>query len=271
MKLALIQKTLRDYWLLILVAMVALFGFGEFFVLAVKTIAPELLGFVRRFIFLRQIFQAMIGLDLSEGVNPTLLVIMGLLHPFVSVVTWSTLVTIGTRCPAGEIDRGTADLLLTLPVTRAGVYFSTGVVLILTALLLAAAVWTGLALGARNVNFAIPVDLSRIAMGSGNQIALLIAISGTTSLVSTMVDRRGAAIGIVAGLLLASFLINFLAVFLKFFQTIEFLGFLHYYRPVDIARKGEWPVSDLVVLTSVGVVTWTLGLLNFRRKDIPVA
>ena len=48
-------------------------------------------------------------------------------------------------------------------------------------------------------------------------------------------------------------------------------GYLHYYRPVDVVRDGRWPVRDLCLLGTVAVVFWTIGLLIFRRKDIPVA
>jgi beta-exotoxin I transport system permease protein len=52
---------------------------------------------------------------------------------------------------------------------------------------------------------------------------------------------------------------------------MEFLGFLHYYRPVEVVREGRWPVRDLCLLGTVAAVTWIAGLVIFRRKDIPVA
>jgi ABC-type transport system involved in multi-copper enzyme maturation permease subunit len=268
---ALVLKSFRDYRMLIAAACIVVALFEILFVLAMKNVAPEMFALLRRFGFLQRLFRALIGFDLSAGASPTTLVVLSLLHPFLSTVTWAALVTIGTRLPAGEIERGTADLLLSLPVTRASVYVSASAVWFLTGLLLAAATWTGVALGAVLVPFAEPVELTRIGMANTNQTALLLAIGGTTALVSCLVNRRGSAIAIVVALLLASFLINFLAAFLPIVETIEFLGFLHYYRPVDIVREGRWPVRDLCVLGGVAVVTWTAGLFIFRRKDIPVA
>jgi ABC-2 type transport system permease protein len=271
MNRALVLKSFRDSRALIAAALIVAAVFEILFVLAMKDVAPEVIVFLRRFGFLQRLFQALISFDLSAGASPTMLVVLGLLHPFLSAVSWATLVAIGTRLPAGEIDRGTADLLLSLPITRASVYASTSLVWLLTGLALAAATWTGVALGTVLVRFPEPVDLTRIGMAGANQAALLLAIGGTTALVSCLVNRRGIAVAIVVALLLASFLVNFLAAFLTLAETIEFLGFLHYYRPVDIVRAGRWPVRDLCVLGAVAIVTWTAGLFVFRRKDIPVA
>ena len=271
MNRALVVKSFRDARGLIAAALVAVVLFEILFVLAMQKIAPELVGFMNRFEFLRRIFQVLVSLDLSAAASPTSLVSLGLLHPFLSAVTWGTLVTLGTRLPAGEIDRGTADLLLSLPVTRRTIYLSHTGFCGLTALVLALATWSGIALGTRLAAFPEPVDLARIAMASANQAALLLAIGGTTALVSCLVNRRGVAVAIVVTLLLASFLINFLAVFLPFFESIQFLGFLHYYRPVDIVRDGRWPFRNLALLAAVAVAAWTIGLVAFHRKDIPVA
>jgi ABC-type transport system involved in multi-copper enzyme maturation permease subunit len=271
MNRALVLKSFRDYRVLIAAALIVVALFEVLFVLAMKNVAPEMIVFLRRFRFLQRLFQVLISFDLSAGASPTTLVVLGLLHPFLSAVSWATLVTIGTRLPVGEIDRGTADLLLSLPITRASVYVSTSVVWLLTGLSLAVATWTGVALGTLLVPFPEPIDLTRIGIANANQAALLLAIGGTTALVSCLVNRRGVAVAIVVALLLASFLANFLAVFLPFVETIEFLGFLHYYRPVDIVREGRWPVRDLCLLGSVAVVTWTAGLFIFRRNEIPVA
>jgi ABC-type transport system involved in multi-copper enzyme maturation permease subunit len=271
MNRALILKSFRDSRWLIVSALAAVLLFEVLYAVAMKNIAPEILGFMRRFEILRRLFRALISLDLTAAASPTSLVVMGLLHPFLSAVSWGTLVTVGTRLPAGEVDRGTADLLLSLPVTRGSIYLGHSLVWGLTALALAVATWCGIALGSRLVEFPEPVDLGRIALACTNQVALLLAIGGTTALVSSFVNRRGVAVAIVVGLLLASFLINFLAVFIPFFERIEFLGVLHYYRPVDVVRDGRLPVRDLGFLLGLAAVAWTAGLVLFRRKDIPVA
>src|SRR3954451_12105370 len=99
MNRALVLKMLRDGVWLIVAALVAVVVFEVLFVGAMKSIAPEILNFMRRFELLRRLFQALIGLDLSAGTSPTSLVALGLLHPFLSAVTWGTLVTLGTRVP----------------------------------------------------------------------------------------------------------------------------------------------------------------------------
>lgn len=271
MNRALVLKSCRESAWLVVAALVTVVLFEVFFVTAMKNVAPEMIGFMRRFAFLRMIFQALVSIDLSAASSPTALVTLGLLHPFLSTVTWGTLVTAGTRLPCGEVDRGTADLLLSLPVSRGSVYTAHNLVCGAIALALAVASWSGIALGTRLIEFPQPIDLGRVAQAGLNQAALLLAIGGTTALASTVFNRRGAAVAVVVGLLLASFLVNFLAVFIDFFKQVEFLGFLHYYRPVDVVRDGRPPWRNLAVLAGLAALTWTAGLLWFGRKDVPVS
>jgi multisubunit Na+/H+ antiporter MnhB subunit len=88
-------------------------------------------------------------------------------------------------------------------------------------------------------------------------------------LISTGLRRRGVAVGIVVGLLLFSFLINFLEPLFPPVRSIAFLGFLHYYRPVEAVRDGVWPVLNLTVLGVSAAGAWALAFEFFARRDIP--
>jgi ABC-type transport system involved in multi-copper enzyme maturation permease subunit len=185
--------------------------------------------------------------------------------------TWGFMIAIGTGITVGEIERGTADLLLTLPLSRGAIYASTTTVWILAAILLSAAAWLGIWLGCLAFPPREPVDLGRLAAAVVNLLVLCLAIGGATSLVSCLVNRRGVAVAIMVAVLLFSFLINFLAVFIEFFRTISFLGLLDYYRPVESIRDGTWPVRNLAILGAVALTGWIGGLIVFHRKDVPVA
>ena len=271
MNAPLVQKTVRDNALLFGLTVAAVVLFEMFFVLAMRSLAPELRSFVARRAFLQNIFRMLLSLDLRMGTSINILLVLGFVHPFLFATTWGFMIAIGTRITVGEIDRGTADLLLTLPLSRGTIYASTTAVWIVAAAILSASTWLGLWLGSLAFPLREPVSLGKMGIATVNLLALCLAIGGMTSLVSCLVNRRGVAVAILVAVLLFSFLVNFLAVFIEFFRAISFLGLLDYYRPVESARDGTWPVRNLVILSIVALAGWTGGLIIFRRKDVPVA
>jgi ABC-2 type transport system permease protein len=249
----------------------AVLVFEVLFVLAMRSLAPELISFISRRLLLQNIFRAILSLDMQSGISVNTLLVLGLVHPFLFAVTWGFLIAICTRVTVGEIDQGTADLLLSLPLSRNTIYVSASLAWMVAAALLSATAWLGLWLG--NAAFALrtTINFPRMAIGAVNLFALYLAIGGIASLVSAASNRRGIAVGILLALLLFSYLTNFLASFIEFFRTIGFLGLLDYYHPVEAVRDGTWPVRNLLILLATGLAGWTAGLLIFRRRDVPVA
>ena len=233
----LVLKTVRDNALLFAITAIAVVLFEILLVLAMRSLGPELLAFVARRAFLQNIFRMLLSLDLRGGTSVSMLVVLGFVHPFLFATTWGFMIAIGTRVTVGEIDDGTADLLLSLPISRASVYVSTSVVWIAAAALLSLLAWLGLWLGTLIFPMRGSVEMGRMGIAAVNLFALYMAIGGTTSLVSCLLNRRGVAVAILIAILLFSFLINFLAVFVAFFQTISFLGLLDYYRPAGIRSR----------------------------------
>lgn len=269
MNIALLRKTFRDSrWLLLACALGAL-GFEILWVLVISEFADDLLQLWRRLEFLRHLLRALLSVDIAEDVSVTSLLAMGLVHPMLLVLNWAFAITTCTRVSVGEIDRGTADLLLSLPITRTGIYVTTSLVWIGGGLLIAAGAWLGLAIGQSFLNLPEPVNLWRILIAVVNLYALYLASAAMALLTATFVDRRGVAVAIALTVLLVSFLVNFLEVFLPFVRGISFLGFLYYYRPVEVVRDAHWPIVPLVVLTSAAAVCWLIGWRRFARRDIP--
>ena len=79
----------------------------------------------------------LLSLDMQTGISVNTLLVLGLVHPFLFAVTWGFMTAICTRITVGEIDQGTADLLLTLPLSRSTIYVSTSLVWIVAAVFLA--------------------------------------------------------------------------------------------------------------------------------------
>ncbi len=268
---ALVRQALRDNALLIAIALAALLGFELLYTQAMRELSETLFKFWREIPLVRNLLLTLTGLDVAGEVSITTLMSLGLVAPFLIIVTWGVIVTVCTSVPVGEIDRGTADLLLALPVSRAAIYCSLSVTWLLVCAAMALTAWGGLALAERLIGTAEPLDHARLLRVVVNLILLFAAVCGLALLVSSFSSRRPAAVGIVIGTLAISFLLNFLEAFQPGMRAVSFLGFLDYYRPVDIVRDPRWPLDDLLALSGVAAGFWLLGLWRFCRRDIPAA
>ncbi len=275
MSRALFWKTLRDARLLLVILVLATVAFELLFVIFVREMLQEMLMQIAS-VWLekapfRRMVNSMLGADLAVELTPTSLMAIGFSHPLMYTFMWVLLLTIGTRGLVGEIDRGTADLLLGLPVSRTAVYGSVSATLVLAAVLISVATVCGAGLGAVFIPLKEPLNLARLWILVANLLALNLAITGLTTLVSSLASRRGTAVATVLTVLLVSFLIQFLAPLWDPARRIECLGLLHYYRPLPAVRTGQWPLADIFTLLAVAMVAWIVGLWYFRRRDIPAA
>ncbi len=271
MSRAVLVKTLRDSAVLTALLTLAVIGLEVAIVRALLEFSKDLEDF-RRWVelpLIRDLLRIVLGADLAGDLNPTIMSTFGLGHPLLWALSWTLLLTIVTGVVAGEIDRGTADLLLTLPVSRTAVYTSTSVAWVLAAVLVSFAPLLGLRLGELASPLSEPLRFGQLWPLSVNLLALNLCVAGVTMLVSSVVSRRALAIGIVLAALLASDLVNLLSQFWEAVRPFAFLGFLHYYRPLPVVRSGTLPWGDIVVLLAVGAVAWSAGLWYFRRRDIP--
>jgi ABC-2 type transport system permease protein len=170
--------------------------------------------------------------------------------------------------PAGEIDRGTIDVLLGLPVSRRAVYFCESIVWLVSGLLIIVMGLLGHRIAAPAMPEEMRPELSRAVLVMTNLYCVYVAVGGIAFLASALSDRRGRAMAIVFGLVLASFLLNFVAQFWPPAQQIAFLGVMEYYQPAQILQSGDFPIRDAAVLLLVGGSAWVLGGEVVARRSI---
>jgi ABC-2 type transport system permease protein len=219
--------------------------------------------------FLRNVIQAMLGTDLAEGVGPQLFVAIAWVHPVVLALVWAHAIIVCTRVPAGEVDRGTIDVLLGLPVSRWGLYLSETVGWLVSGIVLLVLGAAGNAVGTLLVaDTSLRPEPPRVALVVINQLCLYLAVGAAAWLASSLSDRRGRAIGVVFVVVVASFLLNYLAQFWEPARRAAPFGLLRYYRPLLILRDGALPARDAIVLGSVAILLWLSGGLIFARRDL---
>jgi hypothetical protein len=268
---AIVRKTARDSALALVLASFGTVAFVVLFVWAMQRMGDELLDFLSRFGFLRRMFEASLGIRVDGEVSPAVLYAVSLTHLVVLAAGWGTIISIVSRVTAGEQEQGTADLLYTLPVRRSAVFFSTTLVWVFAAAVLALCPLVGILAGLRLFPPTEAVSIARYVPAAINLFALHLAVGGMTSLAGVLAGRRSLAIGVVVAVALASATLNFVEPFLPVIGRINLLGLLHWFRPVDVVRLGSWPVASILALSMAGLGLWLAALVNHARKDFPSA
>jgi len=127
----------------------------------------------------------------------------------------------GTGAIAGEEERGTLDLLLSNPLTRRRVVVEKFAALMGTTLVLAMALWLGMAIGVAIVE--MEISLGRVA--KANLSARFLGMTfGACLALGSITGKRGLSIGVASVLGFAAYFLNALAPLVKSLEPLTKLS-----------------------------------------------
>ncbi len=269
MNLAITNRFLRESLWSGLVACTGIVFFVVLFVWAMQMMGPQLFEFLSSVEFLRRMLELAFGISMQGEVSTNVLFSIVWLHPVILALAWGTLISIASRQTSGEVERGTAELLLTLPVSRNNVLACGVICWTIVALAVSICPLIGVWLGSQFVDLQEPIRFGRFGIVMINFLILNLAVASMSTLAGCCVDRRGVAVATVAVILITGLAMNFLESFLPAIQRIRFLNVLNYYQPSNIVRDGIWPVANLAVLGGISLVCLTVAAVIWNRRDIP--
>jgi hypothetical protein len=139
--------------------------------------------------FVQRIMKTFLGADLTPDISATGFMALGFTHPLIYALIWTFILTAATRVPAAEVERGTSDLLYTLPLSRGAIYRSAGLSLGLATTLLTGATLAGVSLGQLLVPMWEPLDLGKLTIVAGNLLALNLCVAAVATAVSACTSR----------------------------------------------------------------------------------
>jgi ABC-2 type transport system permease protein len=313
----LVKKLLRDVRLPLIVVIVLLAAFQCLWVKITQRITVELVPFFRGLAAaqgmaperVEQIFfggPGRIMRTLMGGENITLdramdMMTIGYVHPLMQTIFCIWAIGRASGAIAGEIDRGTMELLLAQPLRRSRLILAHFCVDLLVIPVLCLSLWSGTWLGnwmvgpilvqpedLEKLPFPVPlnpasleVDPAAFGPGLWNVGALMFAISGYTMLASATGRFRSRVLGVTVFITLLMFLINLLGQLWDVVAVLRPLTVFYYYQPQQIILKNHWSVSldvwnasqyslnVLAVLFTVGLSGYALALWTFCKRDLP--
>jgi ABC-2 type transport system permease protein len=305
MTFALVRKLLRDLRVPLLVVALLLAGFECLWVKVTERITNELLpaltqhvplDFLRSILFQGsgKILQALIGGEAIHLDRTMDVLSIGYIHPLTQTILCVWAIGRAAGAIAGEIDRGTMELLLAQPVARYQVVLAQLWVDLLTIPVLCLSLWGGTWLGAwltGLLKLGTPVDSQQfladplvLVPALWQVAALVFAVGGYTMWLSARGRLRGRVMGVAVVLTLLQFIVNVVGQLWDGAAWLRPLSVFYYFQPQQVVLSGKasvalgaaWKlgppfheVNGLVVLLAVGALGYGLALWTFCRRELP--
>jgi ABC-2 type transport system permease protein len=317
---SLIAKLLRDVRLPLFAVLLLLGGFECLWVKITQRVAGQLLPLLMGMASAWPLSRSQVESTLFEGPGKIMRTLMGgeninleramdmltvgYVHPLVITILCIWAIGRSSGAIAGEIDRGTMELLMAQPVRRARLILAHGCVDLLIIPLLCLSLWAGTFLGTVLVGpielsgedlkrFPFPVNvnpdalrLDPAAIGPGllNVAALVFAVSGYTLWLSAAGRFRWKVMGTAVFITLLQFLINVVGQLWDTIGVLRPFTVFYYYQAQQIILGHRWSVdlgnvwnnghplyalNVLAVLGTVGMVGYVMALWTFTRRDLP--
>jgi len=207
------------------------------------------------------------GKTLQVGNTPGLLAI-GYQHPFLLFLLMLFAIGVPTGMLAGEVQRGTMELILSRPVKKLHVYICAGLLTITGMFGLVMMMFLGTTAGTRIYEFIDPVPLDlffRLAINGG---LLASAVGAVALLAASFFRSRAIAVGVTAGFLLVNYFVSVLS---QLWPRMYFLFRFTMFNYVSAPKLWRgWPLDDMGVLAAVMVIAALAGAIIWQRRDLPL-
>jgi ABC-2 type transport system permease protein len=184
---------------------------------------------------------------------------------YIGSFLWPIVGAIGAIVLA-DAERGWADLPLATPLTR-GRYLGAAILCQLVVLAAIALVAVGGVLAVGTLVGA-GFDAARFLAAGAVLWLFACAIAGVTSLVAVITLSRSVASAVVAGILIAMYLLNIVAQVQPDFAWLGDLSAFRYAGVGALIDRGTPDWVGIGVFALVAVAGWTASLVLFRRRDL---
>jgi ABC-type transport system involved in multi-copper enzyme maturation permease subunit len=216
----------------------------------VDTLPEALRGFVGELANLKEL-PTYLGAQLFDIRMPIFLIVLTILLAFGITVA--------------EEDKGQLRTLVALPVSRVGIVFGKWLAMGVISVIATLAAIAGVIIGVLTINESIePIVLVHL----GSMMALLVFAMATFVFgIGTATGSKGVTMLIALVVTVGGFIISSFSVAVDWLEDFAWLSIFSYYPAVDIA-KGDIDPVNILVLSGIIVVSLTIGIIGFLRRDI---
>jgi len=185
------------------------------------------------------------------------------------IMVIAMVVAIAGSSIAGEVESGTAELILSQPVSRSKIFFGkylAGVFNLLVFTIISNFVVVPLAL-AYNVDYQIKSYLLVSVLG----FLFGLAIMSLTFLFSAMFSSKGKAYFIPVGIIILMYVLQILSSLKDSLSDLKYLSFFHYFDSFQVLSEQRLDWVSIWVFLGVAVVTTIVAVIWFNKRDVAIS
>lgn len=275
MSWALLRRSMRDSWPLLVSASVLTFAFVWVRMWVAAKIKVD--AFVKMFSEGLKIFTDLLPVSIEDLASPLgraaftyeelpVILLLGL---------WT--VTRGSDCLAGRLGSGTMEMLLAQPLRRITLVATHSAVTLGGVALLGVVSWLGLGVGLATSDFDPRPALSTLVPSAVNYLGLGVFLLGLATLASALARTRSQAVAVVIGFYVVQLALMIVARLSPRAEWLEWLTILSAYEPTLLAigldREPEeygtlfWQYNAW--LFGLGAGMWSAAAMLFCHRDVP--
>ncbi|MHC4244409.1 MAG: hypothetical protein ACYSU4_18540 [Planctomycetota bacterium] len=223
------------------------------------------LQFIDKLSFVKSI----LGGDALQAGNVSGLIAIGYNHPLVLLLYMLFAVGIPTGLLAGEVQKGTMELILSRHVAKIHTYICAGLITItgMFALVMVMFIGTIIATNIYDFGEAIPLyTFFKAAINGG----LLASAVGGIALLAAACFQRNTAVWLTTAYLVVNYFVSIIAEWWPLMKWLKPTTIFYYVDGGKIFKESTWPISDMCVLLSILIISTLLGGIIWSRRDLPL-
>jgi ABC-2 type transport system permease protein len=210
-----------------------------------------------------------IGGEAVQYGNIAGLISIGYQEPFVLLLYMLFAVGVPTALLAGEVQRGTMELILSRQTTKTHVYICAGLITVVGMYALVIVMFLGTVVSTNLYEFEQHVPLYnffKLAVCGG----ILASAVGGIALLAAACFRRGMAVSLTVAYLVVNYFIMIITQWWPRMKWLDPVTIFNYVDGGKIFMNPAWPVSDMCVLISLLAVSTVLGGIIWHKRDLPL-
>lgn len=220
-----------------------------------------------------QDWQRLSGVPFTEVATHAGRAALAFVDPVVVLAATVFGITRGSDAVSGPIERGTMEMILAQPVTRAAVFISQALATVAAAALLSAVLCGAAASAVALGPWAGKVDPWRLVPAAANVFGLMVCMAGISACVSAADSHRWRTIGIMCGFYVFSILAKLVGRLSNTLAWCGYLSILNAYEPQRLVGDPATAWRLLLVydgvLLGLGITAYVAGAWIFAKRDLP--
>lgn len=177
-------------------------------------------------------------------------------------------ISIANYISVNEIDKGTIETLISLPVSRVKIFvqrYFTGLLMI--AIFSVVSMLGALPLAKlHGVSFV----LNNFITATIGSFLFAWAVYSLAMLFSVLFSEKGKASMASGGVLILMYVIYIVSTLKDNLKNVQYASFFHYFSGSELLAKNAFPDYSIIIFTGFAVIVFVVSLLIFRRRDLSV-